>query len=171
MLPTQESKPKASISKQNFIFTIARFFSSFPVSLRWTFLILLLILIFSTYGLLLLKYFTGSLQTNSSSQNNCSTFFQEGNILTWKIKNHGKPGNSGTLGIINVDSATGDWVGDQITKTKNNIKIRITGTLNGSTMSLLHPSGAERWFGICKNRKIEGSIKTTYDSQLTFEMQ
>jgi hypothetical protein len=165
MLPTQESKPRLSISK------IASFFFSFPSNLRWIFLVLLLLFIFSASGLLLLKNYTGLMQTNSSSQTNCSTFLREGNILTWKIKNHGRLGNVGTLKIRNVDSGTGEWVGDQINKTKNNIRTAMTGTLNGSTMSLLHPSGAERWLGICKSRKIEGSIETTYDSQLTFEMQ
>jgi hypothetical protein len=171
MLPTQDSKPKPNISKQNFVSKIARVISSVPGNLRWTFLILLLLLIFSAYGLLLLKNSTGSLQADSSSQNNCSAFLREGNILTWKIKNHGRLGNIGTLEIRNVDSATGEWVGDQVNETKNNIGTIVTGTLDGSTLSLLHPSGAERWFGMCKSRKIEGSIKTTYDSQLTFEMQ
>jgi hypothetical protein len=105
-----------------------------------------------------------------SSQNNCSALFREGNILSWKIRNYGKLGNVGTLEIKNVDSAS-KWVGDQIIQTKDDLKIRVTGTFNGFTMSLLHPSGAESWFGICNSRKIEGSIKTTYNSQLTFEMQ
>lgn len=109
--------------------------------------------------------------TTFSSQNNCSALFREGNILSWKIRNYGKLGNVGTLEIRNVDFKSNKWVGDQITETKDDIKIRVTGTFNGFTMSLLHPSGAESWFGICNSRKIEGSIKTTYDSQLTFEMQ
>lgn len=109
--------------------------------------------------------------TTFSSQNNCSALFREGNILSWKIRNYGKLGNVGTLKIKNVDSANTKWVGDQITQTKDDLKIKVTGTFNGFTMSLLHPSGAESWFGICNSRKIEGSIKTTYNSQLTFEMQ
>ena len=171
MLPTQKSKPKSNIAKQNNISKTARIIYLVPANLRWILLILLLLLIFSTCGLLLLKNFTGLLQTNLPLSNNCSAFFREDNILTWKIRNHGKPGNMGTLEIRDIDSGTGKWDGDQINKTKNNIKTRITGTFNSSNMSLLHPSGVERWIGICKNRKIEGSIKTTYDSQLTFEMR
>lgn len=106
----------------------------------------------------------------SSTQNTCSDLLREGNTLNWKIRNYGKLGNIGTLRIRNVDSATGEWIGEQITETKDDIKNRVTGTFNDSTMSLLHPNGAERWFGTCHSRKIEGSIKTTYASQLTFEM-
>lgn len=107
----------------------------------------------------------------SLTQNNCSALFFEGNVINWKIKNYGKLGNAGTLEIKNMDAVTGNWIGEQITQTKNNIKIRVTGKIDGFTMSLIHPSGAESWFGICQNRTIEGSIETTYDSQLTFEMQ
>jgi hypothetical protein len=171
MLPTQESKLKLHTPKQNPTFKIARVIYSAPASLRWIFAILLFLLVFSTSGLLLLKNFTGLSQTNLPSLNKCSAFFQEENILTWKIRNHGKPGNMGTLEIKTIDSAKGQWEGNQINKTNNSIKTRITGTFNNSTMSLLHPSGVEKWIGICKDTSIEGSIKTTYNSQLTFEMQ
>lgn len=139
-----------------------------PVQQRWAALIGISLLV---VGLVLnLNSLPQNEVTTFSSQNNCSALFQEENILSWKIRNHGKLGNVGTLEIRNVDSATSKWVGDQITQTKDDLKIRVTGTFNGFTMSLLHPSGAESWFGICNRRKIEGSIQTTYDSQLTFEM-
>jgi hypothetical protein len=106
----------------------------------------------------------------SSLQDTCSSILREGNILNWKIRNYRKLGNIGTLEIKNVDSVTGGWIGDQITENKDDIKIRVTGTFSSSTMSLIHPNGAERWFGNCRSGKIEGSIETTYASQLTFEM-
>lgn len=109
--------------------------------------------------------------TTFPAQNNCSAFFREGKILSWQIRNYGKPGNAGILKIEKVDSTTGEWVGEQITETKNGIRIRVTGTSSGFTMSLLHPSGVETWFGICKSREIEGSIQTTYESLLSFEMR
>jgi hypothetical protein len=171
MLPIQKPKPKLNTSRQNSTFKIARVIYSTPASLRWIFAVLLLLLVFSTGGLLLLKSFTGLSQTNFPSLNKCSAFFQEENILSWKIKNYGKPGNMGTLEIKAIDSKKGKWEGNQINETNNNIKTKMIGTFNSSTMSLLHPSGVEKWMGICKDRKIEGFIKTTYNSQLTFEMQ
>lgn len=171
MLPTQVSKPKLSTLKQHFIFKVGKVTYSIPASLRWIFIVLLLLLIFSIGSLKILKNFTSLSQTNLPLLDNCSTFFREENVLTWKIKNYGKPGNIGTLEIKTVDPTKGKWEGNQINETNNNTKTKMTGTFNRSTMSLIHPSGVEKWIGICKNRKIKGSIKTTYDSQLTFEMQ
>jgi hypothetical protein len=139
-----------------------------PTLVRWVAPLGLLLLV---VGIILNLNASPNQVVMSSSSNNCSALLREGNVLRWKVRNSGKLGNTGTLEIKNVDATTGKWVGDQITQTKDDIKISVTGTFKGFTMSLLHPSGVENWFGICGNSKIEGSIQTTYKSQLTFEMQ
>jgi hypothetical protein len=171
MFPTQEYKRIQNKLKQNFKLKNKGNNLIFSVELIWILLLLTSLLICSIFGLLWLKNSSKLLQMNSLLKGNCSSFFQKGSILKWRIKNYGRTGNIGTLEIINVDAVTGQWVGSQITKTKNNINIRMTGVLKGSTMSLIHPTGGERWFGICEKGGIKGSIKTTYDSQLMFEMQ
>ncbi len=100
----------------------------------------------------------------------CAAFFLENAVLTWKITDNGNPGNFGTLQIVDVNSATGAWIGDQITKSKEDVKIRLSGHFDGTEMTLNHPNGAETWLGNCGDRTIEGRIETTYPSQLTFEM-
>lgn len=171
MLPNQEHKCIKNNPKQNFK-SINKGNNSPSLSgLGWILFSLALLLICSFFRLLLLKNSSKLSQENSLLKNDCSSFFQKGGTLRWRIKNYGKTVNTGTLEVINVDTVTGQWVGSQITETKNNINIRMTGVFKGSTISLIHPTGRERWFGICEKGGIKGSVKTTYDSQLTFEMQ
>lgn len=171
MLPNQEHKRDQDKSKQNFKPKNKENDLPFSIELNWIMLSLTLLLTCSIFGLLWLKNSSKLLQGNLLPKDDCSSFFQKGSILKWRIENHGRTGNIGTLEIINVDTVTGQWVGSQITETKNNIHIRMTGILKGATMSLIHPTGRERWFGICEKGGIKGSIRTTYDSQLMFEMQ
>jgi hypothetical protein len=100
----------------------------------------------------------------------CAAFFSENAVLIWKIMDNGNPGNFGILQIVDVNSETGAWIGDQITKSKGDVKIRLSGRFEGAEMTLNHPNGAETWLGNCGDRTIEGTIETTYPSQLTFEM-
>jgi hypothetical protein len=104
------------------------------------------------------------------SPSGCAAFFSENAVLTWKITDNGNPGNFGTLQIVDVNSATGAWIGDQITESKDDVKIRVSGRFEGAEMTLNHPNGAETWLGNCGDRTIAGTIQTTYPSQLTFEM-
>jgi len=104
------------------------------------------------------------------SLSGCAAFFAENAVLPWKITDNGNPGNFGTLKIVDVNSTTGAWIGDQITESKGDVKIRISGRFDGAEMTLNHPNGAETWLGNCGDRTIEGTIETTYPSQLTFEM-
>ncbi|MGB3200998.1 MAG: hypothetical protein WBA99_08845 [Nodosilinea sp.] len=105
-----------------------------------------------------------------ASFGDCAVFFSENAALTWKITDNGNPGNFGTLHIVDVNAATGAWIGDQITESKGGVKIRLSGHFDGTKMTLNHPNGAETWLGNCGDRTIEGTIQTTYPSQLTFEI-
>ena len=106
----------------------------------------------------------------ASAPNICATLLQKGSILNWKVRNYGKLDNIGTLKINHADVAKGEWAGDQITETKGNVSTSVTGTFSNSTMVMNHPTEPEEWNGNCRDRKVTGSIKTNYVSELTFEM-
>jgi hypothetical protein len=71
----------------------------------------------------------------------CAAFFSENAILTWKITDNDNQGNFGSLQIVDVNSTIGAWIGDQITESKGDIKIRLSGYFDGSEMTLNHPMG------------------------------
>jgi hypothetical protein len=106
----------------------------------------------------------------ASAQNICATLLQKGSMLNWKVRNYGKLDNIGTLNIHYIDVVKGEWAGNQITETKGNVEVSVTGSFSNSTMVMLHPTEPEEWHGNCRDRRITGSIKTNYASELTFEM-
>ena len=165
-----KSKPKASESFRIVEPGPFSFIQSIPASLKWTILGLLTTLAISSIGLTLIKGSRQSLRTTQPLKETCSVFFQPGKSLFWTIQDRGKPGNAGTLQIISVDSKSGNWSGVQVVKTKNNARTRLSGKFEGSTALISHPSQAETWFGSCDGQKIAGLIKTSYSSELKFEI-
>jgi hypothetical protein len=165
-----KSKPKASESFRIVEPGPLSFVQSIPASLKWTILGLVATLAISSIGLALLKGSRSSLRTAQPVKETCSGFFQPGKTLFWTIQDHGKPGNAGTLQIVSVDSKSGNWSAVQVVKTKNNARTKLTGKFEGSTVLISHPSQVETWFGACDSQKIAGLIKTSYASQLKFEI-
>ncbi|MBD2108437.1 hypothetical protein [Nodosilinea sp. FACHB-13] len=100
----------------------------------------------------------------------CAALLSQGKTLTWSTRNLGKADNSGTLQIVSANAEEKRWEGDQLTKADGSI-FRVSGSFDGFEMTMDHPTEPEVWFGRCGSSEIKGVIKTTYESQLTFEMK
>ena len=105
-----------------------------------------------------------------AGERNLHCLLLPGKTLFWTVQDTGKPGNAGTLRIISANSKSGAWSGEQIVQTKVGAKTKLTGKFEGSTVLISHPSQSETWFGACDSQKISGLIKTSYPSQLKFEI-
>ncbi|PZV01889.1 MAG: hypothetical protein DCF32_15655 [Leptolyngbya sp.] len=100
----------------------------------------------------------------------CAALLSQGTTLTWSTRNFGKGDNSGTLQILSANAEDKKWEGDQVTKADGAV-FRVSGSFDGTEMTMDHPTEPEVWFGRCGSSEIKGVIKTTYESQLTFEMK
>ena len=100
----------------------------------------------------------------------CSQFIGIGNDLNWKIVGPNGIVNAGTLEIISVNAVAKEWEVEQITQTKGNKKVFLRGTF-GDAMISLNRGDSEKWIGECRDDRISGKIKTTYSSDMEFEIQ
>lgn len=100
----------------------------------------------------------------------CSQFIRIGNDLNWKIVGPNGIINAGTLEIISVNAVAKEWEAEQITQTKGNKKVFLKGTFSDAMISL-NRGDSEKWIGECKGDRISGKIKTTYSSDMEFEIQ
>ncbi len=100
----------------------------------------------------------------------CAALLSQGTTLTWSTRNFGKEDNSGTLQVVGASAEAKKWEGDQLTKTDGTV-FRVSGSFDGVEMTMDHPAEPEVWFGRCGSGEIKGVIKTSYESQLTFEMK
>jgi len=80
---------------------------------------------------------------------------------------NGMPVNRGTLTILSVPQA-GRWSGRQVTQTSGNAVVDLGGQFDGSNMTLVNGSYAERWTGTCNARGIGGRVND--DPNATFLM-
>jgi hypothetical protein len=100
----------------------------------------------------------------------CGQFIGIGNDLNWKIVGPNGIINAGTLEIISVNAVAKEWEAEQITQTKGNKKVFLRGTFSDAMISL-NRGDSEKWIGECKDDRITGKIKTTYSSDMEFEIQ
>jgi len=100
----------------------------------------------------------------------CSQFIGIGNDLNWKIVGPNGIVNAGTLEIISVNAVAKEWEVEQITQTKGNKRVFLRGTF-GDAMISLNRGDSEKWIGECRDDRISGKIKTTYSSDMEFEIQ
>jgi hypothetical protein len=98
---------------------------------------------------------------------NCSVFLVKGRTLNWTSMSNGMPVNRGTLTILSVPQA-GRWSGRQVTQTSGNAVVDLGGQFDGSNMTLVNGSYAERWTGTCNARGIGGRVND--DPNTTFLM-
>jgi len=98
---------------------------------------------------------------------NCSVFLIKGRTLNWMSMSNGMPVNRGTLTILSVPQA-GRWSGRQVTQTSGNAVVDLGGQFDGSNMTLVNGSYAERWTGTCNARGIGGRVND--DPNATFLM-
>ena len=98
---------------------------------------------------------------------NCSVFLIKGRTLNWMSMSNEMPVNRGTLTILSVPQA-GRWSGRQVTQTSGNAVVDLGGQFDGSNMTLVNGSYAERWTGTCNARGIGGRVNE--DPNATFLM-
>jgi len=98
---------------------------------------------------------------------NCSVFLIKGRTLNWMSMSNEMPVNRGTLTILSVPQA-GRWSGRQVTQTSGNAVVDLGGQFDGSNMTLVNGSYAERWTGTCNARGIGGRVND--DPNATFLM-
>jgi hypothetical protein len=100
----------------------------------------------------------------------CRPFVKMGQVLHWLIWNKDQVVNAGTLQVMSVNQTAREWEVEQITETKANKKVFLRGTFS-ETMVFLNRGDAEKWTGECKADRIVGSIKTTYTSDMPFQIR
>lgn len=100
----------------------------------------------------------------------CRPFLAIGNVMHWQIGTKAQVVNAGTLQVMSVNETAREWEVEQITETKANKKVFLRGTFS-EQMVFLNRGDAEKWIGECKADRIVGSIKTTYTSDMPFEIR
>lgn len=100
----------------------------------------------------------------------CRPFLAIGNVMRWQIWNKAQVVNAGTLQVISVSEAAREWEVEQITETKANKKMFLRGTFS-ETKVALNRGDAEKWTGTCEADRIVGTVKTTYTSDMPFEIR
>jgi len=90
--------------------------------------------------------------------------------MRWQIWNKAQVVNVGRLQVISVSEAAREWEVEQITETKANKKVFLRGTFS-ETKVALNRGDAEKWIGTCEADRIVGTVKTTYTSDMPFEIR
>jgi len=100
----------------------------------------------------------------------CRPFLAIGHVMRWQIWNKAQVVNAGTLQVISVSEAAREWEVEQITETKANKKVFLRGTFSATKVAL-NRGDAEKWIGTCEADRIVGTVKTTYTSDMPFEIR